>query len=271
MLDTRTLVDGNSIRYLDSCSPGPPVILLHGLGGYADKWMPVIELLSASYRVVAPDMIGYGQSDKPVADYTPEFLVSFLREFISAVGFERPNIVGASLGGQVAVEFAATNKQSVSKLVLVSPAGMMKCSTPALDAYIMAALYPRENSVAHALQLMEGSQNEPPEKLVKLFISNMRRPNAKMAFMSSLLCFRNSKGVSAYLDRVDSPTLLVWGHDDPIIPVSYASKFREAISRCTFATIPNCGHTPYVQYPDRFADIVSGFLSSGPGTVHVDA
>ena len=262
MQDRRVSVDDSSIRYLDAGS-GSTVLLLHGLGGYADKWRRVIDKLSDSHRVIAPDMIGYGLSDKPVADYTPHFFVEFLERFIDAAGLERPHIVGASLGGQVAAMFAALHQECVSRLVLVSPAGLMKVSTPALDAYVMAALYPRPGSVGHALRLMEGSGRDPSWTLISSFMDNMRRPNAKMAFMSSLLCFKNAEDLTPYLNSIEAPTMLLWGYDDPIIPISYAAQFAAAIPDCRFVGLEECGHTPYVQYPERFAGLVAGFLSGG--------
>lgn len=264
MENAYTAVDGHSIRYIDTCTPGRPVVLLHGLGGFADKWGRVISMISSRFRVVVPDMIGYGLSDKPVTDYTPAFFVSFLQKFVAAAGLDRPHLVGASLGGQVAAEYAADNTDGISKLILVSPAGIMKHSTPALDSYISAALYPRESSVSHALQLMEGSDRRPNPRLIDSFIANMKRPNAKMAFMSSLLCFKNHPDITPALRRITAPTLLVWGHEDPIIPVSYAGRFTAAIPNCKFIGMNNCGHTPYVQYSRRFADMVIEFLESDP-------
>ena len=259
-MDRHVVVGGNRIRYLDSGS-GSVILLLHGLGGYASKWHDVTKILSESYRVIAPDMVGYGLSDKPVADYTPDFFVEFLDGFIRATGIGRSHIVGASLGGQVAAMFAAGHRRNVSKLVLVSPAGVMRRSTPALDAYIMAALYPRPRSVEHALMMMEGSGRRPNQRFVSSFIDNMRRPNAKMAFMSSLLCFKNSADVTAHLKKIKIPTMLVWGHEDPIIPISYASRFSRYIPNCRFERLENCGHTPYVQMPERFAGLVMDFLA----------
>lgn len=257
-------VGGHRTHYLEAGSSEKAIVLLHGLGGYADKWRPAMLEMSQRYRVVVPDLIGYGLSDKPIIDYTPEFFIEFIGKFIGALGLERPHLVGASLGGQVAAEYAASNGRSVSSLALVSPAGIMKKSTPALDAYIMAALYPRKNSVSYALGTMENSGREASPRLVSSFMDNMNRPNAKMAFMSSLLCFKNYPDITPILGRISVPTMLVWGHDDPIIPISYARRFTKAIRNCTFISMDNCGHTPYVQNPRRFAEIVLGFVSQRP-------
>lgn len=268
MNDMRVSVDGHSIRYLEAGS-GSDVVLLHGLGGYAEKWGASLERLSRSHRVIAPDMVGYGLSDKPVADYTPDFFLKFVEMFLDVMGLERPHVLGISLGGQIAAMFAAEFPSRLSKLVLISPAGIMKMSTPALDAYILAALYPRPSSVTRALQMMAGSDRAPEQSLVTGFIENMTRPNAKMAFMSSLLCFKNAGDLTPYLERIKAQTMLLWGYKDPIIPVSYAAHFAATIPDCKFVGMEECGHTPYVQYPDRFANLVADFLSAptrGSGT-----
>lgn len=261
MKERRVDVDGNSIRYLEAGS-GSSILLLHGLGGYADKWGSVIDSLAASHHVIAPDMIGSGLSDKPVTDYTPRFYMEFVRRFVESTKLKRPHMVGASLGGHVAALFAATYYNRISRLVLVSPAGIMKTSTPALDTYIMAALYPRPGSASHALNLMEGSGRETSTTLASSFVENMLRPNAKMAFMSSLLCFKNASDITPHLKKIAVPTLLLWGHDDPIIPVSYAPRFVASISNCKFIGLEGCGHTPYVQYPEKFVSEIVEFLST---------
>ncbi len=252
---------GNKVRYLHSDTAGQPLIMLHGLGGYADKWVPTATILSRQYRTIIPDITGYGKSDKPMIDYTPEFFVSFLEKFIEALNLEIPVVVGASMGGQIAAQYASAHK-GVQRLILISPAGMMRHSTPALDAYIMAALYPREGSAAHAFRLMDGTGKDANPKVVSTFLANMNRSNAKMAFMSSLLCFKNSKDITPALKKITIPTLLVWGHLDTLIPISYAHKFAAAIPNCQFEGMEGCGHTPYVQHPEQFAGIVNNFLAN---------
>lgn len=254
-------VDKHRIHYLDSDTGGHPILLMHGLGGHADKWRGVISVLSDQYRVIAPDMLGSGLSDKPMIDYTPDYLVSFVKKFIGAIGLDRPSVGGSSLGGQIAAEFAVKYPESMSNLILMAPAGIMKHSTPVLDAYVMAALYPRTSNVARALKSMEASGRSPKPWMIDKFVKNMMRPNAKMAFMSTLLCFKNAKSIADILRYISSPTLLIWGHNDPVIPIAYAGEFTSRIPDCTFVDIENCGHTPYVQYPALVADIVRKFLA----------
>ncbi|MEK6832225.1 MAG: alpha/beta hydrolase, partial [Thermoproteota archaeon] len=150
MQDNFIQVDGNKIRYLESGDSENILVLVHGLGASAERWNNVIPDFAKYYHVIVPDLIGFGYSDKPIVDYTTDFFSTFLGKFFDALGIKRPNIIGSSLGGQIAAEYASANPNNVEKLILVSPSGAMKQSTPALDAYIMAALYPNEQSAKNA-------------------------------------------------------------------------------------------------------------------------
>ena len=134
-------VEGNKIRYLQDGISNKNLILIHGLGASAERWEHVIPNFAKDYRVIVPDLIGFGQSDKPVIDYTTEYLGKFIEKFLNAIDVKNVSIIGSSLGGQIAVDFTATNPSKVGKLVLVSPSGMMKHSTPALDAYILSLIH----------------------------------------------------------------------------------------------------------------------------------
>ena len=159
-------IDGNKIRYLESGNSKKTLVLIHGLGASAERWDQVIPLFADEFRVVVPDLVGFGYSDKPLVDYTTEFFSEFLEKFFVASDIKRPNLIGSSLGGQIIAEYATSHSQEIEKLVLVSPSGTMKKSTPALDAYIMAALYPNEQNAKNAFELMEGSGHNVHEKIV---------------------------------------------------------------------------------------------------------
>ncbi len=137
-------IDGNKIRYLESGDSKKILVLIHGLGASAERWDQVIPLFADDYRVIVPDLIGFGYSDKPLVDYTPEFFSEFLKKFLITADIKRPNLIGSSLGGQIVADYATSHPKEIEKLILVSPSGTMEKSTPALDAYIMAALYPNE-------------------------------------------------------------------------------------------------------------------------------
>ena len=253
-------VEGNRIRYLESGSSDKTLVLVHGLGASAERWSHVIPLFSESFRVIVPDLIGFGYSDKPLVDYTPEFFSDFLAAFFEKAGISKSFLIGSSLGGQISAEFVAKNAGSVEKLVLVSPAGIMKQSTPALDAYIMAALYPNELSAKNAFELMEGSGKSVDSEIVSGFIERMHLPNAKLAFMSTILGLKNSESITTKLQMISTPTMIIWGSKDPVIPITHADQFVSSIQDCRFYRMDGCGHTPYVQDPNTFASKVFEFF-----------
>ena len=254
-------IDGYKIRYLESGTSKNTLVLIHGLGASAERWNNVIPIFSDNFRVVVPDLIGFGYSDKPTVDYTLDFFSEFLEKFLIASDIKHPHIIGSSLGGQISAEYASSHSQEIEKLVLVSPSGMMKQSTPALDAYIMAALYPNELSAKNAFELMDGSGNYVEDHIVNGFIERMRLPNAKLAFMSTVLGLKNSVLITSKLKSISTPTLLIWGTKDPVIPINYADDFVSAIQNCRFYRMGECGHTPYVQDPSTFSSKVLEFFN----------
>lgn len=158
-------VDGNKIRYLESGISKESIVLIHGLGASAERWEYVIPMFEKHYRVIVPDLIGFGYSDKPMVDYTMEFFAEFLKDFLSTLDLKTTNLIGSSFGGQIAVEVASNQKKLVKKLVLISPSGVMKNTTPALEAYVMAALYPNPDAAKNAFEMMTGGKRRTDDKI----------------------------------------------------------------------------------------------------------
>lgn len=253
-------VDGNKIRYLESGTADKILVLIHGLGASAERWEQVIPIFAEKFHVVIPDLIGFGYSDKPLADYTIDFFSDFLEKFFLSANIHHPHLIGSSLGGQISAEFTASHSNDVDKLVLVSPSGVMKQSTPALDKYIMAALYPNEQNATNAFEMMEGSGNSVDQKIISGFIDRMKLPNAKLAFMSTLLGLKNAEIITKKLPSITNQTMLIWGSDDPVIPIQYADDFISSLKDCRFVRMDGIGHTPYVQDPKTFSEKVLDFL-----------
>ncbi|NHI03130.1 hypothetical protein DYY67_0251 [Candidatus Nitrosotalea sp. TS] len=220
----------------------------------------VVPFLSKKYRVIAVDLIGYGQSDKPQVDYTPEFFRDSILGLLETLSLEKVFMIGTSLGGEIVAECAATQNSTIKKIVMVAPAGIMKKSTPVLDAYTMAALYPNHESVKTAYQMMMGEKKEISSQSVENFISNMTRPNSKMAFLSTLLGMKNSPVITEKLKLIKIPALLIWGDADKMIPIEYSKEFASSIPDCNFVVMNGCGHTPYEEKPNEFSKIVLDFL-----------
>ena len=252
-------VDGNNIRFLEEGNSDQILLLIHGLGASAERWEHVIPLFSEKYRVIVPDLVGFGHSEKPSVDYTTDYFADFMYKFVSKIQIKNFSIIGSSLGGQIGAEFTSKHNDLVKKLVLVSPSGIMKHSTPALDVYIMAALYPSSESATLAFQTMSG-QTQIDEELVAGFVERMKMPNAKMAFMSTLLGLRDAEVITEKLGMITTPTLIVWGENDPVIPIKYSESFVSSINDCRFYKMIKCGHTPFVENPNGFFDLVSDFL-----------
>jgi 2-hydroxy-6-oxonona-2,4-dienedioate hydrolase len=248
------------IRYLEAGSPHRKIlILLHGLGASAERWSYVIPTLSKYFHLIIPDIIGFGYSDKPAVDYTLDFFIDFFKSFLDNLGISKANIIASSFGGHIATEFAIRFNGMVEKLVLVSPAGMMKTSTPTLDRYIMAALYPVYEHVYEAFREMAYDSDAVNEEIVMDFVNRMRLTNAKYAFMSTVLGIRYAPKLNGRLSNIIAPTLLVWGEQDRMIPLQYAREYEE-IPKSELVVIRNCGHAPYVEKPMAFKKIVLKFL-----------
>jgi 2-hydroxy-6-oxonona-2,4-dienedioate hydrolase len=268
-----THVNGHSIRYLDFNNPSldsefrqekverKVLVLLHGLGASAERWLYVSNMLSKDFRVVIPDIIGFGYSDKPAAEYTIDFFIDFFQGFLNNLNISRSLIVGSSFGGYLATEFAIRFNEQVEKLILAAPAGLMRTSTRVLDQYILAALYPTFENAKIAFNSMAYDPSTVSESTVRDFVNRMRLPNAKYAFMSTLLGIRDSPKLHGRLSKVHVPTLLVWGDNDNMIPLQYSNGFQE-IPSSELVIINKCGHTPYVEKPQEFTDIALRFLKN---------
>lgn len=254
-------VNGYSVRYLDvlSSEADRVAVLLHGIGASADRWRAVIPTFSKYFRVVAPDIIGFGYSDKPAIEYTMDFFLDFLENFFKNLGISKPIIVASSFGGHVATEYAINHPRRVEKLVLVSPAGMMRTSTPTLDSYIMSALYPTYENSEKAFSGMAYDPTLVSGDVTMDFVNRMKLPNSKYAFMSTLLGMRYAPRLQGRLGRITSPTLLIWGDSDKMIPVQFAKEYKE-IPDLELAVIKNCGHIPFVEKPMTFSKLVLKFL-----------
>ncbi len=255
-------INGYSIRYLEGgSSRAKHVLLLHGLGASAERWSKIIPLFAKHFHVVAPDIIGFGYSDKPEVSYTIPFFLDFVKDFTHAFDMENLTMIGASLGGQIAAEFAIASRNKIENLVLVTPAGVMKEPTPVLNYYIAAAMYPTFENAKKAFRQMSGDPKAVDEVYARDFVNRMQLPNAKYAFMSSIMGSKGAPALSARLGEIDAPTLIVWGEKDALIPTRYARRFQKEIKGSHLAIIKNSGHTPYFERPEAFSHIVLRFLT----------
>ena len=256
-------IHGNRIRYLEYNSSNSnkkeTLLLLHGIGASAERWSRVIPFFHEHFRLIVPDIIGFGYSDKPTVEYNTPFFVKFLEDFLNGLGIKNASIGGSSFGGLVAAEFAIKNNHMVNKLILVSPAGTMKTSTKTLEEYILASLYPTHDNVSRAFINMAFDPSTVTEQMIEEFMDRMKLPNAKYAFMSTMLGIRNTQNLSSRLNKILSPTMIIWGEQDEMIPLKYAEDYKN-IPKSNLHIMPKCGHTPFTEKPEEFSKMTLDFL-----------
>jgi pimeloyl-ACP methyl ester carboxylesterase len=255
---------GYNIRYIkiNKINSTETVVLLHGIGASAERWSDLLPCFDSRYDIIIPDIIGFGYSEKPLIEYSIDMFMKFLDEFFSKLNIKNPIIIGSSFGGQLVIEYCLKNPQYFKKIVLVSPAGTQIRSTFVLSQYIFSALYPTIDNAKRAFQMMSNSNHHiVNDYVIKDFVNRMRLPNAKYAFISTLLALRKNNNLKNKLGEIIVPTLVVWGRNDATIPVSNIEYFKAngLIKTCV---IEDCGHTPFVEKPQEFYKLVKDFIES---------
>jgi 2-hydroxy-6-oxonona-2,4-dienedioate hydrolase len=213
-------INGHKIKYLDYnqrqirrfSNICPILVLLHGLGASCERWLNVAPMLSKYFRIIIPDIIGFGHSDKPSTDeYTMNYFVSFLQQFLERLNIDRSIVLcGHSFGGILATEFARAFNNKVDKLILVAPVSVLRFSTHALDKYILSALFPTNENALDAFQDMAFDPRFITEDSLRDFINRMRLPNAKYALISTVMGIRDSSHLRERVSQVLAPTLIIW-------------------------------------------------------------
>jgi pimeloyl-ACP methyl ester carboxylesterase len=278
---------GVHIHYYEA-GKGDNVILLHGLGAAADIWANNIAALSAHYHVVVPDQLGFGSSDKPLIEYTIQTWVEFLDRFMKALNIPKAAVVGNSLGGWIAVDFARQYPEKVNRLVLADAAGWRPIKMPppmardlnnasiaGIREVVEMMLFERR---AIPINLNPGSLKETRQMLEFLVANKDLVTDALVeqefqrhlkigdgytiqAFLAGSLAedqFENEK-----LHQMSVPTLIVWGRDDRLFSMDEARSYNKAIRGSKLVVIEQSGHVPQLEKSDDFNKAVLDFLT-GP-------
>ena len=258
--DKTVVVLGQTLHYWDLGS-GPVVVLVHGLGSKKENdWGRVVAPLSQKYRVIAPDQLGFGQSDKPVIDYSIQTYVDFLNEFLHELKIEKATLVGESLGGWISGLYtleAGSDKHmiSVEKLVLVDAAGLKQDKPiPDLNPSTLAA----EKKL---LQAVFYDSSWVTDELVKRDLAERIHANISYTVRSIL------SNPALALERLDGklgdihvPTLVVWGKQDELLPMASGERYSKDIAGAQFVSFDKCGHVPPVEKTAEFVAAVEEFL-----------
>lgn len=251
-----TTVFGRKICYYDIGS-GPTLVLVHGLGGDADQWAFCFEALAAEHRVVALELLGFGRSDKPNISYRIAGFVEVLDAFLQALGISHASLLGHSLGGWIAAVFALRFPDRIDKLVLNDACGMDSGAIkPPADLNIST----RANLRA-MLESMFYNKSLVTDSLVDLAYSlHLERDDAPTV-RSVLECFAQpDEKLDHHISNLKPPTLLLWGEQDAVTPLSLARHFEKLISGSRLEIIPNCGHFPALETPAEFTRRILQFL-----------
>jgi 2-hydroxy-6-oxonona-2,4-dienedioate hydrolase len=253
--DTR--VFGRTICYYDT-GAGPPLVLVHGVGGDADQWAFCIDALAASHRVVALDLLGFGRSDKPSIDYRIAGFVEVLDQLLSGLGIARASLLGHSMGGWIVAAFAVMYPDRVDRLILSDAAGIDEGSRPlSVDLGISTRACLRR--VFETMFFNKAMVTDDPVDLA--YGLHLERGDG-CTIRSVLETFASpSEKLDARLAQLRVPTLILWGEDDAITPVAMAHAFHRMIAASQMTMLSQCGHLPPIERPREFATAVTGFLN----------
>ena len=257
---------------------GPVLALVHGITNSSASWEPVLDLLAQQFTVVAPDLLGHGDSAKPRGDYSLGASASLLRDLLLALGHERAMIAGHSLGGGIAMQFAYQFPERVDRLVLVGSGGLGRQVTPMLRAVAL----PGAEFVLPLLasQPLVGAGTTVGGWINRIGLrfgaditamatgfASLQDIEARRAFVHTARSVIDVGGqrVSAtdklYLAEA-VPTLIMWGERDPIIPARHGIRAHENMPGSTLKLFPRAGHFPHHDDPVGFATAITDFVAS---------
>lgn len=270
-------IHGHPVGYR-MAGDGETVVLIHGMAGSSRTWRDVMPRLAHQFRVIAPDLLGHGESAKPLGDYSLGAHASGLRDLlVGMLGVERATLVGQSLGGGVAMQLAYQHPELCERLVLVSSGGLGRevswllrlLTLPAAES-LMPLLFPRflrKPGNALSRQLRDRGLRAPRLAEMWRAYASLTEPENRAAFVRTLRAVIDLGGqtVSAtdrlYLTAA-VPTLIVWGDRDDIIPVAHAHEAHAQMPGSRLEVLPGVGHFPQSEEPVRFAELLVDFVTS---------
>ncbi|HYU57694.1 MAG TPA: alpha/beta fold hydrolase [Actinomycetota bacterium] len=266
---------------------GPPLLLLHGLGGAKVSWMPLLAPLSERYRVIAPDLPGHGESDKPrQAEYSPRYYAAVVRKLMDTLDARSAHVVGNSMGGRVALELAARSPKRIRGLALLDPAlpglrwrwfmGFMQVAP--VRRGLGAIPFPANERWG---QLMLRRLFAQPDRFPRHayeagadeFARVYRSARARLAFWASLrhVIYDSGEEFWRLIGRVQAPTLILWGERDRLVPLRLGNQLARAIPHAEYLVLPDVGHVPQFEAPKSTSQALGRFLhaidAAGDGEV----
>jgi pimeloyl-ACP methyl ester carboxylesterase len=256
-----------NIHYIEKGAGDKNIILLHGFSSSVYTWKDNIDALAKTMHVYAIDMIGYGFSDKPAGiEYTYDTFADTLLEFMDKKGIKTAALCGNSMGGGIAIRFAAKHPERVEKLILVDSAGYKHKGTGAialLGAPIIGRFLFSANSPSAMARIMKklcfyDKSKVTPER-VAAYYKTFRVKGAAMAASNTVREMKNNT-LQDDITGIKKPTLIIWGDKDALIDPINATYFNSDIQGSKLVTIPKCGHMPQEEKPEEFNKAVIEFM-----------
>ena len=260
---------------------GPLIVLIHGITGRSEQWVPVMEALGDRYTLLAPDLLGHGESAKPRGDYSLGAYASGIRDLLIALNAKPATIVGHSLGGGIAMQLAYQFPERCTRLVLMSSGGIAQDVHPLLRAAslpgseIVLPLITNERilrlgqAVGRALGVIGLQTGADIAEGARGYASLSDR-EARAAFLHTIRAVIDPMGQRiSGLDRLylaeALPSLIIWGEDDPIIPSHHGEMAHDAMPESRLELIEGAGHFPQVTHPAKVARLLSDFMQTTTG------
>jgi pimeloyl-ACP methyl ester carboxylesterase len=275
----RTVPAGPIDTFFLEAGAGPSIVLLHGLGATNASMLPTLADLSHDYRVLAPDLPGFGESGKPMRTYDPAFFAGWLHDFLNAAGVERATLIGNSMGGRIAIEMALRHPARVDKLVLFAPSLAFRrfrhfqpmVRMVAAELGVLPVPVPRWLAMRTLRFMFAQPDRLPPtwhEAAIDEFLRVFSTPRGRVAFFSSArqIYLEEAEGPFGFWERLPSlgtPAFFLWGDEDPLVPAGFARHVETALPGATSIVLPSCGHVPQFEHPARTHRLVRDFLT-GP-------
>ena len=256
---------------------GPPVVMLHGLGGTKASFLPTVAALADGYRTLAIDLPGFGDSVKPVgAPYDPRFFAKAVCGFLDTCGIERAHLIGNSMGGRVALEVGFRHPERVDRIVCLAPslawlrdrpwAPLVKALRPELGLLQIA---PRPVVEEFARRFVPGGRDGWSAVGVDEFLRAYLTPRGRAAFYAALrnIYLDEPEGEAGFWTRLrelQSDSLFVWGRHDRLVPIAFARHVREALPAARHVEL-HCGHVPQLEAPKETHAAIRRFLGAASG------
>jgi pimeloyl-ACP methyl ester carboxylesterase len=252
---------------------GEPLLLIHGYGAGSWVWEKQMDILSRHYKVYALDIIGYGYSDRPRIEYTPETYIHFLRDFMDGLEIERATLIGNSMGGGIAWAMAALLPKRVGKLILIDcvPPDVLKQvrnesfrtlavikDIPFLPYLVIASR--NKNSIKRILQECLFDRRLISPALLDRQWELIRFKGSAWVLYSTLKHAKDTSKMGDYLSLINHPTLLIWGEQDLVFPPSVGESLLQAIKGSKLHIVKRSGHIPMWETPEEVNRIILDFL-----------